>query len=185
MAASQAIVVVIVACFLGIAEALEALESLPLSTQTCRLAGVALISVMMVLLQSKGQSNESSETTDKPTESEKRQWWYRDMTGKVHGPFTATEMQQWYKEGYMSASLMIKFADMASFSPLAILFPEQSVPFVSAPQVPTQTKESSSDDEPPAWSSDDEQAVIRKWRIRRRAQYKDTVCDMAAVVAAH
>lgn len=183
MLATQVLLVLVAAFMLGIAEAFDAVESLPLSTQTCRLAGVALISVLLVLLQSKsqGQSAETSETSDKPIESETRQWSYKDTTGKVHGPFTTGEMKKWYNEGYMNSSLMVRFAGMVSFSPLGSLFPEKSVPFDSAPQVPTQTIQPVEEDEPPpAWSSDDEQAVVRKWRARRRAHYKETVCEMAA-----
>ena len=185
MVATQVFLILIVAFMLGIAEALEVMESLPLSTQTCRLAGVALVSVILVLLQSKsqGQSTETSETSDTPTESQTRQWWYKDTTGKVHGPFTTGEMKQWSKEGYMHSNLMVRFGGMVSFSPLGALFPEGSIPFTSAPQVPAQTREPVAEEEPPpAWSSDDEQAVIRKWRVRRRAQYKENVCEMAAPV---
>eukprot|EP00746_Dinoflagellata_sp_MGD_P160347 gnl/MRDRNA2_/MRDRNA2_87048_c0_seq1.p1 gnl/MRDRNA2_/MRDRNA2_87048_c0~~gnl/MRDRNA2_/MRDRNA2_87048_c0_seq1.p1 ORF type:complete len:188 (+),score=52.02 gnl/MRDRNA2_/MRDRNA2_87048_c0_seq1:138-701(+) len=186
MVATQAILVIVVAFMLGIAEALQAIEGLPLSTETCRLAGVALISVLLVLLQSKQQkekSTEASEASGKSTEIQGPKWWYKDATGKVHGPFPTSQMKQWHKEGYMTSSLMVKFGDMTSFRPLRVIFPNGSVPFVSDPQVPAKTQEPPAEEEPPAWSSDDEQATIRKWRARRRAQYKETVhCEMVEPV---
>lgn len=185
MAAQQAIVVVIVAFLFHAVQAFEAMENLPFSSQTCRLAGIAIISVLLVLLQSKSQDQgtEASETPSNSIASEEAQWWYRDPTGKAHGPFSAVAMLQWYNEGYMTPSLMVKFGDMADFSPLGVLFPGESVPFVSSPQVPgTQTEGPVPEEEKQAWSSDDEEAVIRKWRTRRRVHYKETLCDMAVPV---
>lgn len=195
MKVAQAIVIVIVALMLGIAEALRAMENLPLSAQTCQLGGVALVSLLLILLQSKsqGKSNdktEASKASENPAmETQQKQWWYRDAAGNIQGPFTTAQMHQWYKEGYVALSLMVRFGDMDAFRRVSDLFPEQSVPFVSEPQVsfPTRepssgTREPSSDDEKTTWSSDDEQAVIRKWRASRRARYKQAVCEMVEPV---
>merc|ERR1719379_915993 len=151
MEASHVAVVTTITCML------TSIESLPFSAHTCNLAGIAFLAVLMMLLQTESSNNS--------TASQAKQWWYRDPTGKAHGPFSAHDMARWYKEGYMGPTLMVKFSNMVDFKPLREMFPKGSVPFTSAPQVPTEAKEfkepgCSSDD-------DDEEAVIREWRKQR------------------
>merc|ERR1719301_92446 len=101
MASNLAIVVVVIASTFCVAQAFEAIDSLPFSTQTCRLAGIALVSVVLVLVQSKSRGQDT-EGNGPEEASQKKQWWYCDPTGKTHGPFSAVEMLQWYKAGYMT-----------------------------------------------------------------------------------
>ncbi|KAF7729266.1 hypothetical protein EC973_004796 [Apophysomyces ossiformis] len=48
-------------------------------------------------------------------------WFYRDPSGNIQGPFEAQEMQEWYKAGFFSATLLVKREDEARFEPLASL----------------------------------------------------------------
>ncbi|ORY92261.1 hypothetical protein BCR43DRAFT_498068 [Syncephalastrum racemosum] len=48
-------------------------------------------------------------------------WVYRDPQGNIQGPFEAQEMQEWYKAGFFSPSLLVKREDDAQFEPLLAL----------------------------------------------------------------
>ncbi|KAJ3017113.1 hypothetical protein HKX48_003709 [Thoreauomyces humboldtii] len=48
-------------------------------------------------------------------------WQYKDPSGAVQGPFTAPQMQDWYRSGYFSDDLPIKRLDDYSYEPLARL----------------------------------------------------------------
>ncbi|KAG2179079.1 hypothetical protein INT43_001929 [Umbelopsis isabellina] len=50
---------------------------------------------------------------------EQYQWYYRDPTGLVQGPFEAQDMHDWYKAGFFSQTLLIRREDEVSFEPLA------------------------------------------------------------------
>ncbi|KAI9098690.1 hypothetical protein DFS34DRAFT_649391 [Phlyctochytrium arcticum] len=50
-----------------------------------------------------------------------QQWQYRDPSGNVQGPFTAQQMQEWFRSGYFSDDLPIKRLDDYNYEPLARL----------------------------------------------------------------
>lgn len=50
---------------------------------------------------------------------EQYQWYYRDPTGLVQGPFDAQDMHDWYKAGFFSQTLLVRREDDISFEPLA------------------------------------------------------------------
>lgn len=50
---------------------------------------------------------------------EQYQWYYRDPTGAVQGPFEAQDMHDWYKAGFFTQTLLIRREDEVSFEPLA------------------------------------------------------------------
>ncbi|KAG1384865.1 hypothetical protein G6F61_000053 [Rhizopus arrhizus] len=45
-------------------------------------------------------------------------WFYRDPSGQVQGPFEAREMQEWYKAGFFSPTLLLRRDDETVFEPL-------------------------------------------------------------------
>lgn len=62
------------------------------------------------------------------------QWWYRDPQGRVQGPFSTFEMQQWHEMGYLKPSLPIKCVEFGPFAPLSQLFPRPAMAFHTAPE---------------------------------------------------
>lgn len=52
---------------------------------------------------------------------EQYQWYYRDPTGLIQGPFDAQDMHDWYKAGFFSQTLLIRREDEISFDQLANL----------------------------------------------------------------
>ncbi|KAF1807201.1 hypothetical protein FB192DRAFT_1018652 [Mucor lusitanicus] len=60
----------------------------------------------------------SSPSARKP---EDIKWFYRDPSGQVQGPFTAQEMQDWYKAGFFVPTLMLRRDDETVFEPLMVL----------------------------------------------------------------
>ncbi|KAI8646077.1 hypothetical protein BD408DRAFT_410635 [Parasitella parasitica] len=59
----------------------------------------------------------STPTSTSTSTHQLHHWLYKDPTGKVQGPFTAFEMQEWFDAGYFNHSLKIKRDD-----PLVLLF---------------------------------------------------------------
>lgn len=62
-------------------------------------------------------------------------WYYRDPQGKVQGPFTATEMLEWYRAGYFDETLNVRRVCDPQFIELGELLKacSGSIPFVSMP----------------------------------------------------
>lgn len=62
-------------------------------------------------------------------------WYYRDPQGKVQGPFTATEMLEWYRAGYFDETLNVRRVCDPQFIELGDLLKacSGSIPFVSMP----------------------------------------------------
>lgn len=62
-------------------------------------------------------------------------WYYRDPQGKVQGPFTATEMLEWYRAGYFDENLYVKRVCDPQFMALGELLKlcSGTIPFVAAP----------------------------------------------------
>ncbi|KAL0081218.1 hypothetical protein J3Q64DRAFT_1823787 [Phycomyces blakesleeanus] len=66
-----------------------------------------------------GTPGANASSSRKPLDQYK--WFYRDPAGNVQGPFDATEMQEWYKAGFFSPSLLVKREDESLFEPLVVL----------------------------------------------------------------
>lgn len=66
-----------------------------------------------------GLSGSSSSPPAKKPEEIK--WFYRDPSGQVQGPFEAQEMQDWYKAGFFTPTLMLRRDDESVFEPLMVL----------------------------------------------------------------
>lgn len=62
-------------------------------------------------------------------------WYYRDPQGKVQGPFTASEMLEWYRAGYFDETLNVRRVCDPQFIELGDLLKAYSgtIPFVSMP----------------------------------------------------
>ncbi|KAL9941130.1 hypothetical protein V8E36_000618 [Tilletia maclaganii] len=64
-----------------------------------------------------GSSGEHS--VDAPAWSPETAFWqYRDPSGQVQGPFSAINMQDWYKQNYFSSDLLVKRQEEDNFRPL-------------------------------------------------------------------
>jgi uncharacterized protein with WD repeat len=53
-------------------------------------------------------------------------WFYKDLQGKIQGPFALKLMLAWSKAGYFNPSLEIKVGSDRPFLPLSTLFPSQA-----------------------------------------------------------
>lgn len=64
-------------------------------------------------------------------------WFYRDPQGKIQGPFTATEMHEWYKAGYFDDTLNVRRVCDPQFIELGELVKacNGSIPFISMPPI--------------------------------------------------
>lgn len=64
-------------------------------------------------------------------------WFYRDPQGEVQGPFTATEMLEWYRAGYFDETLNVRRVCDPQFIELGDLLKacSGSIPFVSMPSI--------------------------------------------------
>lgn len=62
-------------------------------------------------------------------------WFYLDPQGKVQGPFTATEMLEWYRAGYFDETLNVRRVVDRDFIELGDLLKacSGSIPFISMP----------------------------------------------------
>lgn len=66
--------------------------------------------------------------------SEQFKWLYRDPSGIVQGPFSAQEMQEWYKAGFFTQSLLVRREDDPLFEPLGVLIrkvADDDMPFMA------------------------------------------------------
>lgn len=67
-------------------------------------------------------------------------WYYRDPQGKIQGPFTATEMLEWYRAGYFDETLNVRRVCDPQFLELGGLLKACSgpgaIPFISMPIIP-------------------------------------------------
>ncbi|CAG8481447.1 14448_t:CDS:10 [Ambispora leptoticha] len=66
-------------------------------------------------------SNSLFSNIDSRKSSSESEWLYRDPAGKIQGPFSSQEMNDWFKGGFFTGSLMVKRVDDPSFEPLANL----------------------------------------------------------------
>lgn len=83
---------------------------------------------------------------EKPKEIDR--WYYRDPQGKVQGPFTATEMLEWYRAGYFDETLNVRRVCDPHFMQLGELLKAYSgsTPFVSMPpNLPPQHQSNAND----------------------------------------
>ncbi|TPX56223.1 hypothetical protein PhCBS80983_g04675 [Powellomyces hirtus] len=56
-----------------------------------------------------------------PTPFVAQQWQYKDPSGSIQGPFTAGQMQDWFRSGYFNDDLPIKRVEDYNYEPLARL----------------------------------------------------------------
>lgn len=64
-------------------------------------------------------------------------WLYKDPQGDVQGPFSSTEMMEWFQAGYFTMELMVKRVCDAAFSKLGALIKSWGqVPFAATQQPP-------------------------------------------------
>ncbi|KAI8997380.1 hypothetical protein BDB01DRAFT_34211 [Pilobolus umbonatus] len=73
-------------------------------------------------------------TASSAKKPEEFKWYYRDPSGQVQGPFEAQEMQDWYKAGFFTPTLMLRREDEAAFEPLMVLIRKvanEDQPFLS------------------------------------------------------
>lgn len=80
-------------------------------------------------------------TADKSKEKDMSDlWYYRDPQGKIQGPFTATEMLEWYRAGYFDETLNVRRVCDPQFLELGELLKVCSgpgaIPFISMPIIP-------------------------------------------------
>ncbi|KAI0243819.1 kinesin-like protein [Massospora cicadina] len=63
-------------------------------------------------------------------------WFYKDPTGTIQGPFSGFDMHEWYKLGYFTGDLLVRREEDSSFEPLAILISrvDDDNPFLSPPR---------------------------------------------------
>lgn len=112
--------------------------------QVCNNAVDPLINTRLHHNSHKISGTISSTTTDthlidKPKEKESTDsWYYRDPQGKVQGPFTATEMLEWYRAGYFDDTLNVRRVCDRKFLELGELLKVCSgaVPFVGMSRMP-------------------------------------------------
>lgn len=65
------------------------------------------------------------------------EWCYRDPSGQVQGPFSAIQMQEWYKQRYFTESLLVRRIDATDYETLGgmiIRLGDAQTPFFSASQ---------------------------------------------------
>lgn len=68
----------------------------------------------------------TSQTPQAPTQEPKEdlgavEWFYRDPNGQEQGPFTGTQMHDWYSHSYFTDDLPLRRASESGFSPLSEL----------------------------------------------------------------
>lgn len=65
------------------------------------------------------------------------QWLYEDPQGKIQGPFTATEMTEWYRAGYFDENLLVRQVFESRYSALGDLVKQRgSLPFGTSAPLP-------------------------------------------------
>ncbi|UZJ54000.1 hypothetical protein CBS101457_003320 [Exobasidium rhododendri] len=67
---------------------------------------------------------------------ENQDWWYRDLSGQVQGPFKANLMQDWFAGNYFSNDLLVRRAEDVEFQALGEKLLEignASTPFLTPP----------------------------------------------------
>ncbi|MCO5588133.1 hypothetical protein L7F22_042088 [Adiantum nelumboides] len=78
-----------------------------------------------------------AERVDEPEWSaEQAEWFYRDPSGQVQGPFKASVMQEWFSAKYFNDDLLVRPAEATEFIPLGImlrLIGDDVKPFLIAP----------------------------------------------------
>ncbi|CAH3157868.1 unnamed protein product [Porites evermanni] len=82
-------------------------------------------------------ANQHQEFRSSPTTLDEVQWSYTDPQGKVQGPFSNSEMADWFSHGYFTMGLLVKRTTDEAFQPLGEVIKQWGrVPFVPGPQPP-------------------------------------------------
>lgn len=63
----------------------------------------------------KPSENIFSFATDDTIPEDTKAWYYKDLQGNVHGPFSSFEMNMWFNAGYFPDDLLIRFGDDKEF----------------------------------------------------------------------
>lgn len=80
--------------------------------------------------------NRTEPVSEPEWSAEHAEWFYRDPSGQVQGPFKANVMQEWYSAKYFNDDLLVRPAEAAEFIPLGImlrLIGDSVKPFLIAP----------------------------------------------------
>lgn len=66
-------------------------------------------------------------------DSSESMWVYKDDMGNAQGPFSSTQMRDWFQDGYFNAETKVKLAHLGddAFVELGLLFPEGEGAFLS------------------------------------------------------
>ncbi|XP_058959916.2 GRB10-interacting GYF protein 2 isoform X2 [Pocillopora verrucosa] len=82
-------------------------------------------------------TQQKQEYRSSPTTTEEVQWSYTDPQGKVQGPFSNSEMADWFSHGYFTMGLLVKRTIDEIFQPLGEIIKQWGrVPFTPGPQPP-------------------------------------------------
>lgn len=103
--------------------------------QSCNENDEALLAPHLHARDAQKHSKTDDVLTEKTKESD--HWYYRDPQGKVQGPFTTTEMHEWYRAGYFDETLNVRRVCDRQFVELGELLKAYSgsTPFVSTPPI--------------------------------------------------
>jgi hypothetical protein len=64
------------------------------------------------------------------------EWFYRDPSNMVQGPFCQANMRQWNKDGYFTPELPIQLAGWKNFHAFIEVFPDKKIAFEHVPSEP-------------------------------------------------
>lgn len=59
------------------------------------------------------------------------EWWYADANGSSQGPFTATQMQEWFQWEYFGATTLVRHTECEDFLSIEQLWPDTEEAFAS------------------------------------------------------
>ncbi|XP_065187643.1 GRB10-interacting GYF protein 2-like isoform X5 [Sycon ciliatum] len=82
------------------------------------------------------QSNMGAPAAAVPPQLSEIEWLYRDPQGLVQGPFSSTDMQDWFSAGYFTMNLLVRRTCDQIFTPLGDMLKQWGrVPFMPGPQM--------------------------------------------------
>ena len=73
-----------------------------------------------------------------PGDTDGSRWFYRDPQGEIQGPFSSSEMMEWYSAGYFEMNLLVRRSGSERFSQLGYLIEScgGQVPFAPGSELP-------------------------------------------------
>mmetsp|Transcript_20732 Transcript_20732/g.34233 ORF Transcript_20732/g.34233 Transcript_20732/m.34233 type:complete len:796 (-) Transcript_20732:37-2424(-) len=77
--------------------------------------------------------NSAFQTVPVVTQANETMWLYLDDVGQTQGPFTSSQMREWFQDGYFNAETLVRLANSGpnDFVQLGLLFPEGEGAFLS------------------------------------------------------